>query len=204
MVGSVTEALGLDDGHEAVRAGFPRYLPGVPNRRMRERRDDMRTMALVLLATRMSAIMRQHGSGMRRASIVSQCRAHMVPRSRPVVRRRYSHARAVCHSRVTVARDTESTAATSCSDQTTEVPELDDLALPRIDPGRARRAPRPPSSIRTREVAWRRCRHRAALSDGRRDVSPPGARAHDRSGPAASSERRGRRSARDSARRTRS
>ena len=50
-------------------------------------------------------------------SIVSQCRVHEVPRARPVVRRRYSHARAVCHSRVTVAREIESTAATSCSDK---------------------------------------------------------------------------------------
>ena len=43
-------------------------------------------------------------------------RGHEAPRARPVVRRRYSHARAVCHSRVTVAREIESTAATSCSD----------------------------------------------------------------------------------------
>ena len=33
-----------------------------------------------------------------------------------LVMRRYSQARAVCHSRVTVDRETDSTSATSCSD----------------------------------------------------------------------------------------
>jgi hypothetical protein len=42
---------------------------------------------------------------------------HDAPRARPVVRRRYSHARAVCHSRVTVAREIERTTATSCSNK---------------------------------------------------------------------------------------
>jgi hypothetical protein len=47
----------------------------------------------------------------------SRSRTHDERRARPVVRRRYSHARAVCHSRVTVAREIESTAATCCSDK---------------------------------------------------------------------------------------
>ncbi len=40
---------------------------------------------------------------------------HGGPDSRPAVIRRYSHARAACHSRVTVAREIDSTSATSCS-----------------------------------------------------------------------------------------
>ena len=45
------------------------------------------------------------------------------------VMRRYSQARAVCHSRVTVDREMDRTSATSCSDMPGEVAELDNLSL---------------------------------------------------------------------------
>src|SRR3989442_692977 len=42
---------------------------------------------------------------------------HVASRLESAVMRRYSHARAVCHSRVTVEREIDRTSATSCSER---------------------------------------------------------------------------------------
>ena len=47
--------------------------------------------------------------------------------------RRYIHARAVCHSRVTVVRESDNNEATSLFGKSAEVPKLDDVSLTRID-----------------------------------------------------------------------